>query len=359
MIETNLVDFKSLEQDPTGTRRNELLKGVAALFAVACDRCTLEQIEIYDDVLVRLSELASTEARSSASAKLAPLRRAPERIVRFLANDESIGVAGPMLAKSPVLTEADLVNLARTRGSGHLTAIAQRSYLSEQLSDVVVSRGDMGVRRVVAAHHGAMLGDAALAELSRQAMTDVVLATSLGQRPDTPDNVIDALMTEAADEVRSVLSERSLRATEQRVDTGTRHTGERMSNEYWLGLYDFESAWERAHCRGWRAATEQALCQYAAEDRFADVVAVFALLGDLDIEETKHWLVRTDTEPFLIIAKSMELRFSTVQALLSTGPWRHRLSEDQRSKALYRFKEIESRAARGRMTAWRETRMAS
>ena len=357
MIESNLVDFKSLEQDPSFTRKNELMKGVASLFAVACDRCTLEQIEIYDDVLVRLSQMVETEARAAAAEKLASLRRAPEKIVRLLAADEAIIVSGPVLTRSPVLKEGDLLALAEARGPAHLEAIARRTNLSEQLSAVVVKRGSVDVRRLVAANSGAILGDEALSVLVGQAMGDRDTAEALGERADTPDAIIQKLVREAAADVRAALHARGVAVTELRVGEAARQAGERMGNAYWLGQYDFETAWERALARGGQAS-EQALCLYAAEDRFADVVAAFALMADLHIEETKHWLVRTDTEPFLVMAKAMGLRFTTVGALLKTGPWRHRLTQEQRRDALARFNEIDPRVARGHMAAWGATRKA-
>jgi hypothetical protein len=357
MIESNLVDFKSLEQDPSSHRKNELLKGVASLFAVASDRCTLEQIEIYDDVLVRLSAMVEVEARAIAAEKIAPLRRAPERIVRLFAADDAIVVAGPVLTRSPVLKEHELIALAEDRGPHHLAAIARRTNLSEHLSAVVVRRGDADIRRIVAANHGAMLGDEALTLLVDQAMADAVTAEALGDRSDTPEDVIRRLVREGAEDVRRSLEARGVNVSELRVGEAARQAGERMGNAYWLGQYDFETAWERAlHRAG--TVSEQMLCLCAAEDRFADAVATFALLADLHIEETKHWLVRTDTEPFLIIAKALGLRFSTVQALLKAGPWRHRLTQEQRRDALNRFNEIDSRLARSRMATWRDTRMA-
>jgi uncharacterized protein (DUF2336 family) len=359
MIETHLVDFKSLEQDTSAARRNELLKGVAALFAVAGDRCTLEQIEIYDDVLVRLAGMVESVARAAAAEKLASVRRAPEGIIRLLAADAEIEVAGPVLARSPVLTEADLIALAEARGVEHLAAIAKRSVLSEQLSDVVVRRGDLEVRRVVAANPGATLGENALSELVETAKGDIQLAKALGDRPDMPDVVIAGLVREAADEVRKALEGRGFKAEAERVEEAARHAGDRMSNAYWLGLYDFETAWERALSRGGRkAVTEAALCQAAVEDRFADVVATFALLAGLDAEETRHWLVRTDTEPFVVIAKALDLRLATVQAVLMTGPWRHRLTGEQRREALSLYNGLDPRLARARLEAWRETRLA-
>jgi uncharacterized protein (DUF2336 family) len=358
MIETNLVDFSNLELDPSSPRRNELMKSVASLFAFASERCTLEQIEIYDEVLTRLADMVETEARSFAAEKIAPLRRAPEGVVRRFAHDEAISVAGPILEASPVLNERDLLAVAESKGNSHLVAIAQRSVLSEQVTDVVVRRGDREVKLAVAGNHGAKLGDAALFLLVQQAMSDVPTAEALGQHPDTPDSVIAQMVAGAAEAVRKAISGRGMKTAEKGLTEASRRAAERMSNAYWLGLYDFETAWEKiAHQGGRRIVSESLLCQYAMDDRFADVVAVFALLADLDLEETKYWLVRTDTEPFSVITKSLGLRFSTVQMLLKTGPWKHRLTNDQRRDALNQFQTIDQRAARSRIAAWRQTRL--
>jgi hypothetical protein len=359
MIETNLVDFRSLDLDPSSTRKNELLKGVASLFAFASERCTLEQIEIYDEVLSRLADMVETEARAFAAEKLAPLRRAPGGVVRRLAHDDDVGVAGPVLAKSPVLTDRDLIAVAETKGNEHLKAIATRSVLSEQVTDVVVQRGDGEVKRTVAGNHGARLGDHALQLLVEHAMSDPETASALGDHPDTPDAMISRLVMHAEQQVRNVLSGRGMKSAEQGLTEAARRAEERMSNAYWLGLYDFESAWEKVMQQGGaRVASESLLCQYALEDKFADVVAVFALIADLDLEESKHWLVRMDTEPFVVIARALGMRFATVQAMLKTGPWKHRLTNDQRREALNQYQQMETRVARSRIAAWRNTRLA-
>lgn len=359
MIETNLVDFRTLDMDPSSARRNELMKGVASLFAFASERCSLEQIEIYDEVLSRLASMVETEARAFAAEKIAPLRRAPERVVRQLASDEAIAVAGPVLSQSPVLNDRDLIEAASSRGQEHLTAIARRTVLSEQVTSVVVERGDAAVKRVVAGNLGAQIGEDALNLLVQQALRDVATAEALGGRPDTPDEVIEQMVEQAADEVRRAITGKGLRPAEQTLGEATRLAGERMTNAYWLGLYDFETAWEKVLQQGgMRIVSESLLCQYAVEDRFADVVAVFALMADVDLEESKHWLVRVDTEPFLVAAKALNLRFTTVQTMLKTGPWKHRLSQDVRRDTMNSFMQLDAREARGRLAAWKEIRMA-
>ncbi|WP_075215418.1 DUF2336 domain-containing protein [Mongoliimonas terrestris] len=359
MIDTNLVDFRSLDLDTSSTRRNELMRGVASLFAFASERCTLEQIEIYDDVMSRLAEMVEREALAFAAEKIAPLRRAPQNVIRRLAADEDATVAGPVLEKSPVLSERDLLDVAGNRGNEHLLAIARRFHLSEAVTETVVSRGDPSVKRTVASNHGAILGERALAEIVHQAMTDVETAKALGTRPDTPDGVIEALTEKAAEEVRRALHSAGKDRPIADLQEAARRAAERMSNTYWLGLYDFESAWEKLLNQGGRrVASEPLLFQYAAEDRFADVVSVFAILADLSLEEAKHWLVRTDVEPFVTSARAQGFKMTTVQMLLKSGPWKHRLTPVQRRDALNAFVEMDPRQARQRLQAWRETRMA-
>lgn len=357
MFETNLVDFKSLSHDPSPERKNELLKGVASLFAFTSERCTLEQLEIYDDVILRLSEMVEIEARIFAAEKVAPLRRAPERSIRRFAADDIVEVASPVLSRSPVLNDRDLMAIAESKGNGHLMAIARRAVLSEQVSAVVVERGDGEVKRAVAGNYGARLNEVALAQLVQQALADVRIAEILGSRPDTPDTVIAQMVDKAVDRVRATIPS----APDQRVEMGLQEAARlaeaRMSNSYWLGLYDFETAWEKILQQGGRRiVSESLLCQYALEDRFADVVATFALMTDLDLEEAKHWLVRMDTEPFVVMAKALGMRFATVQAMLKTGPWKHRLDVEQRRQALARFQQLDVRAARARIAASRNSR---
>ncbi len=356
MIETNLVDFNSLDRDPTSGRRDELMRSVASLFSVTSEGCTLEQIEIYDQVLSRLADMVETEARAFAAAKIAPLRRAPEQTIRRFARDE-IRVARPVLSHSPMLTDVDLLDIIHSRGADHLHAISGRKVLSEEVTSAAVEKGDAGIRRRIAGNHGAALSEAAMQILLDQARGDAEVASALGERADTPDTVIAELVDKASEEVRRTLREKGYGLDKARIASATRVAEERMSNSYWLGLYDFESAWARlAKAGGVQAASESLICRFAAEDRFPEAAAAFAMLTDISLEEAKHWLVRTDTEPFLMVAKACGFRVQTVQALLKVGPWKHRLTAQSRTQSLNAFMAMDQRMARERVALYLQTR---
>jgi hypothetical protein len=354
-----MVDYKVFEQDPSSDRRNELMRNVSTLFAIASENCTHEQIDIYDSVLSRLADMVEIEARAYAARKIAPLRRAPQGIVRRLAEDD-IEVARPLLIQSPALTDADLIAIAARHSVGHLDAIAERPVLSDRVTDAIIGRGDRGVSRKVAANPGALISDSAFQRLSEQAMNDTEMAAALGARADTPDAIIDDLVAHAADEVRRVLADRGKTGAEADIASATRLAAERMSNGYWLGLYDFETAYARLDGLGGTSiASEDLMAQFAFDDRFPDVVAVFALLAGVSLDEAKHWLVRTDLEPFLVVSRALGLRHATVQVLLRTGPWRHRLTPNARVEALNAFQDIDMREARRSLLHLRQGHIGS
>jgi uncharacterized protein (DUF2336 family) len=78
--------------------------------------------------------------RTELANRLAPVANAPLKLIRTLANDDDIAVAGPVLKLAPRLQEADLVDLATTKSQAHLLAISVRQVLGEAVTDVLVRR---------------------------------------------------------------------------------------------------------------------------------------------------------------------------------------------------------------------------
>jgi hypothetical protein len=168
-----------------------------------------------------------------------------------------------------------------------------------------------------------------------------------------PDAMIATLVLHAVDAVRTALNRSGAETGPGAFAAAQRIATERISNDYWLGQHDFESGWARVMRDGGRdIASEGLLSRYAAEDRFAEAVAVFALMTNSDLEEARHWMVRLDTEPFLTVAKAAGLGVATVQSLLRSGPWKYRLDHADRATALARYQTLTAAEA-GAMLARR------
>ncbi|GGB35865.1 hypothetical protein GCM10011316_05010 [Roseibium aquae] len=352
-LKTELVNFSELNGENSAARRAELARHVATLFALTSDRCSDEQVDIYDSVLIRLVDMVEAEVRKYVAEQMCGLRRGPEETIRKLAMDQ-IEVAEPILKKSTVLRDADLVDIAQTQGNAHRFAIAQRDILSPDVTDVLVDNGDLRVKRKVVSNTGAAFSDRGFTTLISDAASDATLQLFLAERPDLADKHIQALIAVASGEVRRKLLERGQTQEAGRVDEAADIAAQKMSNQYWLSRYDFETARNRVLVLARRGmVTEAALRRFASEDRFAEAVAAFAWMARCGLEEVSHWMVRADPEPFLILAKATGLSSITVGALLSIGPWRHRLSPETRAMAMQSFERLSASEAKRKMAHWK------
>ena len=86
---------------------------------------------------------------------MADLTEAPPGVVRELALDDAIEVAGPMLTRFAQIGEPVLREGATTKSQQHLLAISQRPQLSESVTDVLVGRGNEEVALSTAGNPGA------------------------------------------------------------------------------------------------------------------------------------------------------------------------------------------------------------
>ncbi|MGD0024040.1 MAG: hypothetical protein ABSC37_05325, partial [Xanthobacteraceae bacterium] len=74
-----------------------------------------EQIALFDDVMGRLVDEIESSARATFGHVLATLPDAPPKVVRRLALDDAIDVAGPILSRSGRVDDTTLVEGARTK----------------------------------------------------------------------------------------------------------------------------------------------------------------------------------------------------------------------------------------------------
>src|SRR5882757_5747393 len=114
-------------------KRLETIKRVTDLFLSSAGDFNSEQIELFDDVLERLTKTIEIRALADVSARialaemsmqLAPVAQAPPSVVRRLARHDEIAIAGPVLMESARLSTEDLVGLAETKSEPHLLAIS-------------------------------------------------------------------------------------------------------------------------------------------------------------------------------------------------------------------------------------------
>jgi uncharacterized protein (DUF2336 family) len=204
------------------TRRVDTLRRLTGLFVEQEEQLQEGHIEIFDEVILRLSRDLEQRARLELSEKFSDLARAPRKVIRSLAFDLDGAIARPVLERSSRLDEDDLVMIARARGQDHLLAISKRAELSERVTDVLVHRGDRMVVRSVAENDGARFSNDGFTQLLAKAREDNALQESLTARRDLPPQHVVRLVEIAREHVRrnleSELGDGAAEAVEAALD---------------------------------------------------------------------------------------------------------------------------------------------
>ena len=192
-----IPELEEVVQHGSREKRAETLQRITALFLNGASNYNDEHVDIFDEVFGLLIEEIETKVRAELANRLAPVSNAPIKVLRRLANDDDIAVAGPVLKLAPRLAEADLIDVAETKGQAHLHAISGRRALGEAVTDVLVRRGNRDVARRVADNRGARISKKGFHRLVERAEEDGILAEKVGLRPDIPAPLFRDLLTKA------------------------------------------------------------------------------------------------------------------------------------------------------------------
>lgn len=289
-------------------------------------RYSEDQIWTFGEIIGRLAEEIELSARIRLSNKLAPSSNAPFNVIKKLASDDSIDVAGPVLRQSDRLDVDTLVATAREKGQHHLLAISRRKSIPEAVTDVLVVRGCQEVVTSVAANAGAQISQSGFLHLLRRSDEDSILAEHLGLRKDIPRHVFHQLISKASEEVKRKL-QREHPEMESQIQTvvtdiaGTIHAKfGPASKNYFLA----KKTIGKLHQLG--ALNEDKLFEFAHSLQFNETAVALSLMCTLPIDIVERALIDTNREAVLILAKALNLSWTTTMSLLFLGAPNYRIT---------------------------------
>jgi uncharacterized protein (DUF2336 family) len=184
--ESLMTELDSVLNKVSPSRHMMMLRQVTDLFLAHAEAWSEEQAAVFDAVIKRLAKDIGPRGQAELSRMLAAMDAAPVDTIGELSNSDNIAVSGPILEKSRVLKDTDLVGIAKSKGQGHLLAIAGRSEIADAVTDVLVDRGDKAVKHKVISNEGAQFSEMGFARLVSEASRDKALAAIVAKRDDIP-----------------------------------------------------------------------------------------------------------------------------------------------------------------------------
>jgi uncharacterized protein (DUF2336 family) len=314
-----IPELEDVIQHGSRQKRTATLQRITTLFLDGASRYSDAHVDLFDDVFGLLIEEIETKARAELANRLAPVSNAPAKVLRTLAHDDDIAVAGPVLKLAPRLQDVDLVDVAKTKSQAHLQAICARQVLGEAVTDVLVRRGDRDVARSVAENRGARISETGFFRLVKRAEADGVLAEKVGLRPDIPPQLFRELLTRAT----AIVHKKLLASATPELKAEIRRVLDKVSSEVGkrVGPRDYRAA-QRIVLNLHRAGgmNEAALAAFASGGKYDETVVSLAALSKVPINVADRLMASERPDPVLILCKAAGMSWPTVKSVITVRP---------------------------------------
>lgn len=150
-----------LAQDSTKGSKEALMENITDMFLSPDGRLNDHERVLMNDIMVKLLKNVEKKIRKGLSERLAESDEISIELVTMLANDH-IEVARPVLEKSALLKDEDLVETIRNRTDSHRLSIAIREHVSETVSDELIEHGNEDVIEALIQNSNAELSKASM-----------------------------------------------------------------------------------------------------------------------------------------------------------------------------------------------------
>jgi uncharacterized protein (DUF2336 family) len=128
-------DFRHLTIKSDAGKAERLFRAAVSAFC-SLPRPSRREIVQLEDLALPLFDEVSVESKRYVAAALSECTWPPAALVRRLA-DESVDIAAPLLIRSKVLSDIDLIALIARHGHGHARAIGRRPRLNPAIARLV------------------------------------------------------------------------------------------------------------------------------------------------------------------------------------------------------------------------------
>lgn len=177
--------------------------------------------KIVSRILDFITKDAAAMVRRALAVTLKNSPNLPREIAQKLIRDVD-SIASPVLTHSPVLTDADILDVLKSKAASKILAVSKRDRINSDLVKAIIRYGDSHAVASVAANDGAELG----AELGSQMLDiyhdDDLVKEAFIARRDLPINIVEKLISLVSSDMAVRLHEKYEVPVDMAVDLAGR-----------------------------------------------------------------------------------------------------------------------------------------
>ena len=190
-----------------GASREEIFLAVASLYRVQGTGLNERERDLMRDILRRLIKDVEMAIRIALAQRLADDASAPHDLIMMLV-DDTIEVARPLILKSPLLREEDVLDLIARASVDHHEAVASRANIGERVSEALAASNNEPVLAALVRNTTAKISGVTYATLVEKSRRIVSLQDPLIRRPDLPPALADKMCEFVSEALKAYIQTR-------------------------------------------------------------------------------------------------------------------------------------------------------
>lgn len=346
-----------LAREKTAESRRRLFENMTDLFLSEEGRLSEHERALMSDIMIKLVRNVEKELRQELAEFFVRTDTEMPDVIRLLANDE-IEVARPLLVKSRLLEDSDLIEIIRMRTDEHRLAIALRDELNEEVADALVEYGGGDVIEALLKNADARLSQRAMEYLVSESRRVDRFQEPLVNREDLPPELAYRMYWWVAAALRKkIVSEFDVDPLV--IDEAMRQTSRTLLSDQ----QGTDGSWMKAQRLVRRLhetgdLTIEFLINSLRQRRISVFVAGLAELGSVDFRTA--WRIFSDRggESFAVIAKAVGMernQFTSAYLLIAQARDGERARAPNVLKNIMElFDSVTSANARGALQYWQQ-----
>jgi hypothetical protein len=320
-----------LAAETSSDARRKLLQAVTDLFFCDPEPTGLSKHH-YGEIALRALPHLDSEARQGYADEVAAEPNLPRSVANALAGDPDGEVAQLVLRLSPVLTDRDLAAIALNQSQAHLAAIAERVRLSENITDILVDRGDTVVLKTVGGNEGAAFSEDGFDRLLERGREEAAIPRAVAVRSDLSDaraeRVLRVLVELGEDDDIDLASDSEAAAIARLARR------QRLEVNQLIG-----------DLKGGTRPLDDVVVMLAEEDRAYHLAQVLARVSDIGVEQALRALLQRDVSGIALACRALDIGIAGFAAVLALRARRLMFANKDTEEDLRRYAQIEPAAA--------------
>jgi len=350
----DIVELLSLAKSRSEASRSQLVENITDLFLSDEGRLSEHERALMSEILSKLITQVEADVRKELADVLLRSGVDVPDVAKLLAND-NIEIARPLLEKSDLLKDPDLIEIIRMRTDEHRMAITMRADLSEQVNDALVEYGSEDVLESLLNNHDSNISKRAMEYMVTESRRVDRFQEPLLMRSDLPSDLAYKMYWWVSAALRKkIITDFDIDPVSVEVAVKRAASSVIVEQESEDGAYvRAQKLMRRMHEND--ELTMQFLINSLRQQRIAIFVAGLAELAHIDFKTT--WRIFNDAggQSFAILAKAIDVdrnQFTSVFLLMSQSRGSQTQSPGVLKEILVLFDSVSEENARGALQIW-------